>query len=167
MKTEYEPHDWKECRRLRAWELWQQGWKQKDIAVALGVSKGAVSQWIKRAKTQGLEGLRRHPAPGPQPKLSAEQWMHLSQLLAQGAEAFGFRGQVWTTRRVAQVIKEHFGVSYHPAHCSRILRALHYSVQKPLERARQRDEEAIKRWKDERWPALKKKPNRKSEPLSL
>ena len=86
MKKEHEPHDWKEGRRLRAWELSQQGWKQKEIAAALGVSKGAVSQWLSRAKAEGIEGLRRHPAPGPQPKLRAEQ---LAQL-AQGAEAFGY-----------------------------------------------------------------------------
>jgi len=57
MKEEHEPQDWKEGRRLRAWELWQQGWKQKDIATALGVSKGAVSQWLTRAKVEGREGL--------------------------------------------------------------------------------------------------------------
>ncbi|MCA1715656.1 MAG: helix-turn-helix domain-containing protein, partial [Actinobacteria bacterium] len=37
--------DWREGRRLRAFELKHQGWKQREIADALGVSKGAVSQW--------------------------------------------------------------------------------------------------------------------------
>ena len=50
--------DWREGRRLRAWELKQEGWKQRDIARALGVSKGAVSQWMKRAKQEGVEALR-------------------------------------------------------------------------------------------------------------
>lgn len=167
MKKEQEPHDWKEGRRLRAWELWQQGWKQKDIVRALGVSKGAVSQWLKRGKTEGKPALRRHPAPGAQPKLSAEHLAALPSLLNQGAEAFGFRGQVWTGRRVAEVIKRQFGVSYHPGHCSRLLARLKYSVQKPVQRASQRDEAAIQRWKDERWPALKKKPGTKSAPSSL
>src|SRR5437016_8388070 len=120
MKKEHEPHDWKEGRRMRAWELWQHGWKQNGIAAALGVSKGAVSQWLRRAKAQGVQGLRRHLAPGPQPRLSAEQVEQLPSLLDQGAEAFGFRGDVWTTARVAAVIQREFGVSYHPAHCSRI-----------------------------------------------
>jgi transposase len=167
MKKEHEPHDWKEGRRLRAWELSQQGWKQREIAEALGVSKGAVSQWLSRAKAEGIEGLRRHPAPGPQPKLSAEQLAQLPQLLAQGAEAFGYRGEVWTTQRVAEVIKCHFGVSYHPAHCSRILRTLKHSVQKPVERATQRDEAAIESWSKEHWPELKKKPGRRTERSSL
>jgi len=69
--------------------LWQQGWKEKDIATALGVSKGAVSQWLTRAKVEGREGLRRHVASGPQPKLVTVQLEQLPQLLNQGAEAFG------------------------------------------------------------------------------
>jgi transposase len=108
----------------------------------------------------------RSPAPGPQAKLSAEQLAELPGLLNRGAEAFGFRGEVWTTKRVAEVIKREFGVSYHPAHCSRILRAIKHSVQKPIQRASQRDEAAIQRWKDERWPALKKRPKTNSVPSS-
>lgn len=166
MKKNEQREDWKEGRRRRAWELSQQSWKQKDIAVALGVSKGAVSQWLKRGRTQGVEALRRHPAPGPQTKLSAEQLAQLPEVLARGAQAFGYRGQVWTTKRVAQVIKGVFGVSYHPAHCSRILRAIKHSVQKPVQRATQRDEAAIHSWKEDRWPALKKRPQRKNAPSS-
>ena len=147
---------------MRAWELHEHGWKQKDIAAALGVSEGAVSQWFKKANVLGAEGLRHQPAPGATPKLTAEQRAHLPALLAQGAEAFGFRGEVWTTERVAQMIKQAFGVSYHPAHCSRLLRSIKYSQQKPIQKATQRDEAAIQRWKDERWDALKKRPKTKS-----
>jgi predicted transcriptional regulator len=45
------PKDWREARRLRAWQLHEQGWKQKDIAAALGVSEGAVSQWGSQYQT--------------------------------------------------------------------------------------------------------------------
>jgi transposase len=167
MKQEKQILEWKEGRRRRAWELQEQGWKQKDIATALGVSKGAVSQWLTRARTQGVEALRRHPAPGRQAKISPEQLALVPAILAKGAEAFGFRGQVWTTGRVAVVMKRELGVSYHPTHWSRLLRTLKHSVQKPGQRASQRDEVAIKRWKDEGWPALKKKPSRKSASSSL
>ncbi len=153
MKHEKQQEDWKEGRRRRARELKEQGWKQKDIAAALGVTEGAVSQWLKRGREGGVEALRRHSTPGPQAKLSAEQLAELPGLLNRGSEAFGFRGEVWTTKRVAEVIKREFGVSYHPAHCSRILRAIKHSVQKPS----QGDEVAIQRWKDEHWPALKKR----------
>jgi transposase len=163
-KKSIPPQDWREGRRMRAWELHEQGWKQKDIAAALGVSEGAVSQWLKKANALGAEGLRHHPAPGATPKLTAEQRALLPALLALGAEAFGFRGQVWTTERVAQMIKHAFGVSYHPAHCSRLLRRIKYSQQKPIQKATQRDEVAIQSWKDERWEALKKRPKTKNGP---
>jgi hypothetical protein len=54
------------------------------------------------------------------------------------------------------VIRKEFGVLYHPAHVSRLLRALGLSLQKPERRANQREEEAIERWKQERWPELKR-----------
>ena len=157
------PTDWREYRRLRAWQLYQANWKQKEIAGALGVTEGAVSQWISKAKQEGPDALRHQPPPGPRPKLTEEQRVQLPSLLAQGAEHYGFRGEIWTTARVAVLIKQHFGVSYHPAHCSRLLRALKYSVQKPEQEATQRKEEEILAWKEERWPALKKKLSRNSD----
>jgi len=80
---------------------------------------------------QGPEALRHQPEPCAPPKLTPGQRAQLPGLLAQGAEAFGFRGQVWTAARVAVVIKREFGVSYHPTHCSRLLAAIKHSRQKP------------------------------------
>ena len=151
-----EPHDWREGRRLRAWTLHQQGWKQKDIAAALGVTPGAVSQWLTRGRAGGSERLRRQPPPGAKRRLSPDQLTELRGLLDQVAEAFGFLGTVWTSSRVAAVIKRWFGVIYHRAHVSRVLRELGFSVQQPIVRATQRDETVIAAWWDERWPELKK-----------
>ncbi|MGH7490333.1 MAG: winged helix-turn-helix domain-containing protein, partial [bacterium] len=125
-----------------------------------------VSQWLKRACEQGVEGLRRHPAPGRQPRLSAEQLAQLPALVERGAEAYGFRGQVWTCQRIAEVIRRTFGVSYHPAHVSRLLHAVRHNVQRPRTRARQRNEQAIQAWWQERWPALEKKRTPKDGPSS-
>jgi transposase len=161
------PKDWREGRRLRAWELNEQGWKQKDIAAALGVTEGAVSQWMTKGKTQGPEALRHQPSPGAPAKLTQEQRSHLPGLLAKGAEAFGFRGQVWTAARVAVVIKREFGVSYHPTHCGRLLKAIKHSLQKPESQASQRDAQAIQTWREQRAAELKKRPKRKSGPSSL
>jgi transposase len=149
---------------LRAWGLKQEGWSQQRIAEALGVSKGAVSQWMKRARQGGVEALKRRPAPGAPPRLSEEQRAEVPKLLERGAEAYGFRGEVWTCGRVAEVIRREFGVSYHPAHVSRLLKALRHSPQKPQRRANQRDEEAIEHWKEKRWPSLKKGRSKRAGP---
>lgn len=145
--------DWREQRRLQAVKLHERGWRQNKIAEAFGVSEGAVSQWIKKAKTQGVKTLRHQPPPGRPSKLSAEQQAQLPALLAKGAEACGFRGNVWTTERVAHMIQQEFGVTSHPAHCSRLLRQVKESQQKPIEKATQRNEAAIQTWKDEHWNA--------------
>jgi transposase len=159
--------DWREERRKRAWALKQEGWPQKDIATALDVSEGAVSKWLKWAREHGgVEGLKRRPPPGMTPRLSAVQRTQLLQLLAEGAEAYGYRGDVWTARRVAHLIADTFGVRYHRDHVSRLLRQLGWSRQHPITRATQRNEQAITQWQEERWPGLQKKPARRGPPSS-
>ena len=69
---------------MRAWELRGEGWAGKDIAATLNVRAAAVSGWLKRARTGGVEALRGQPAPGPTPKLTAEQRAALPDLLARG-----------------------------------------------------------------------------------
>jgi transposase len=161
------PQDWKEGRRLRAWELSAQGWKASRIAEALGVTRGAVSQWLKAGREGGREALRRRPRGHPAAKLTAEQRATLPDLLAKGAETYGFIGEVWTTARVAEIIREEFGVRYHPAHVSRILGAIRWTVQKPIRQASQRDAAAIAAWREERVPALQAKPGKRSARLSM
>ena len=156
--------DWREGRRLRAFELSQEGWRQKDIAAALGVTPSAVSQWLRWAREGGVEGLGRRKASGAPPRLTPQEKAQIPRLLENGAQACGFRGDIWTCGRIALVIRRAFGVSYHPAHVSRILKACGWSPQKPVRRATQRDEAAIRRWKEERWPLLKKRPARRDAP---
>lgn len=158
--------DWREERRKRAWALKEQGWRQKDIAVALGVSEGAVSQWLKRGRAGGVDALNAHPPKGVEPRLSAEQKAQIPALLAKGAQAYGFRGDVWTAKRVAEIIDRTFGVRYHRDHVSRLLREAGWSRQQPIERATQRNDAAIKQWSEQRWPEIKKKPSRTRPPLS-
>lgn len=142
----------------------EQGWQGKTIAAALGVTAGAVSQWLKRSRIGGREALRSHPPPGPTPKLTDVQRAALPAVLAKGAEAYGFVGDVWTTKRIAVVIKRAFGVSYHPAHVSRLMRQLGWTVQKPLQRASQRKEVQVVTWREETWPALSAKRRRTVAP---
>ncbi len=162
-RTDEQRGDWKEWRRRRAWELFEQGWSQKEIAQALGVTEGAVSQWMKVGREQGEEGLRGKIAAGPPARLTKEQLEQLPGLLAQGAETHGFAGAVWTTERVAMLINKQFGVSYHPAHMSRLLKAIKYSVQQPIERARASRRKSHQDLERGEVARVKKKPSKKTE----
>src|SRR6202045_4017921 len=114
--SDFAPRDWREWRRLRALHLKQEGWYQRDIAEALGVSEDSVSRWLSRARDGGPEALLARPVPGHPPKLSSAQKRLIPELLWHGAEAYGFRGEVWTCARVARVIEEEFSVRYHKDH---------------------------------------------------
>jgi transposase len=146
-----------EWRRLRAVELDRHGWLEVDIADALGVNKGTVSRWLALAEASGTDALRAHPPAGHPPKLTADQRRRIPEFLSYGAEAYGFRGEVWTCPRIAQMIKLEFGVSYHKDHVSRLMKELGWTPQVPNTRAVQRDEVAIKRWRLETWPELRRK----------
>jgi transposase len=159
------PDDWREWRRLRALHLKQQGWYQRDIAEALGVSEVSVSRWLARAQEGGPEALLARLAPAHPPKLSEAQKRLIPESLWHGAEAYGFRGAVWTRARVARVIEEEFGVRYHPGHVGRLLAELRWTPQVPIRRAIQRDEQAIRRWRDEVWPDLQRRARRERRVL--
>ena len=122
------------------------------------MTESAVSQWCKQARTAGPEGLRHRPPPGAPPRLSPEQRARIPELLQHRPAEYGFAGEVWTGKRVAVLLWEEFGVRYHPAHLSRLVRAVGCRLPKPVQRASQRDEAAIAAWRAERWPALDSKP---------
>lgn len=157
------PRNWQEARRLQAWRLKQRGWSQSQIAEALSVSEGAVSQWMKRARDGGADALRHRPSFGAPARLTHAQLARLPALLQRGPEAYGFRGELWTRGRIAAVIRTEFGVSYRPAHVSRLCQAIRWNPQKPARRARQRNEAAIVHWRDATRPAIKKGRKRSSK----
>jgi len=156
--------NWREFRRFRAWELKEKSWKQQTIAEALGVTKGAVSQWLKKAKTGGVETLRYRKRTGAPSRLTPSEKSELLELLSKGTESYGFRGEIWTCERVAEVIHRHYGVTYHPSHVSRIIRSLGWSLQKPKRRASQRDEEEIREWLEEKCPEIRKRWRKRNVP---
>jgi transposase len=131
----------------------------------LGVSENAVSRWLVQARAGGRQALLARPSPGRPPKLSATQKRLIPEFLWHGAEAYGFRGQVWTCARIARVIEEEFGVHYHKDHVSRLVHELHWTPQVPIRRAIQRDEEAIRRWREEVWPVLLRRARRERRVL--
>ena len=166
-ESDFIPHDWQEWRRLRALDLKEQGWQQREIAQALASQEATVSRWLARARTDGAEALRTRPKSGRPPQLSADQVRLIPEFLWHGPEAYGFRGKVWTCARVAHVIADEFGVAYHKDHVGRLLKALHWTPQVPITRAIQRDERAIVRWREEVWPLLRRQAATQSRTLVL
>jgi transposase len=160
-----DPTDWREWRRMQAGRLKQLGWKQRHIAVALGVPQGAVSRWVATARGEGPAALLARPGPGHPARLGPDQLRLIPDSLAHGADAYGVRGEVWTCARAAKVIEEEFGVSYPKGHVSRLLKELDWTPQMPIARAIQRDEPEIERWRIEVWPRLKAEARREHRAL--
>jgi transposase len=98
--------------------------------------------------------------------MNAAECAKLSKMLVEGAFANGFPTEVWTLARIAKLIEREFGHGFSTVHVWRMIRDLGFSSQRPSGRALQRDEEAILAWKTKRWPALKKTPEGREEPLS-
>jgi transposase len=130
-------------RRLRAVELVNQGESPEDVARFLGCGRSSVYTWVKMAR-EDLGKLAAKPHPGRTPRLGEADRKRLEDLLLQGAKAHGWRTDLWTAARVAELIERHFEVAFHPEHVRKLLkRKLGWSSQKPQRRARERDEAAI------------------------
>lgn len=147
-----------ERRRHRAMRLLKEGRTLSAVARMVGAAASAVWQWRENKRHRGKAGLKAKPVPGRPPKLNARQRKRLPQVLLRGAQAYGYRTDLWTCARVAAVIEKEFGVRYHRAHVSRLLAQCGWSCQKPERRAVERDEEAIEHWKRQKWAAIKKSP---------
>lgn len=146
-----------EVRRRIAASLFGQKITLAEIAQLVDVSLSSVKRWKKAFQQHGPVGLAAKKHPGPRCRLSEDQQEQLCELLVAGAQASGYDSDLWTCRRVAELIERQFGVSYHFNHVGRLLHALGFSPQKPLRRARERDEEAIERWRRQDWPRIKKR----------
>ena len=154
-------------RRQRALQLREENWSLSSIAEALGVTPGAVSQWLTTSQEQGEQALlSQRSRTGRRPKLTAEQTTRLLELLDQGAEASDYVGQQWNGKRVADLIYREFKVSYVPTSIPRLLRRLGWSPQKPQVLASQRDEEKIAHFQ-QAWSTVKKGHKQRSAPSSL
>jgi transposase len=143
---------------MQAARLFVKGFTPAEVARQLEVSRQAATVWYHAWEEQGRRGLQSAGRTGRPPKLSRMQRRQVEQALLKGAQANGFNSDLWTLSRVAQVIEQVTGVSYHPGHVWRLLRALGWSRQKPARRAAERDEGAIQSWIKEEWPRIKKAP---------
>ena len=146
-----------EKRHRRAVQLLESGRSLSAVAREVGAAVSSVFRWQQAYHRTGARGLDAKPIPGRPPRLSPAQKRRLVTLLGRGAVHAGYHTELWTLPRVARLIREEFGVRYHPAHVWKVLTALGWSCQKPERRAVERDEGAIARWRQEAWPRIKKR----------
>ena len=145
-----------EKRRLRAITLLESGTSYRTVASAVGASLSNIVRWAEVYDREGSEGLKSRPIPGRPSQLTEAQQKKLEKILLKGPLKAGYSTDLWTLKRIAEVIKKQFAVRYHPGHVWKIMKSLGWSCQKPERRAWQRDEEAIRKWKRYQWPGIKK-----------
>lgn len=140
--------------RRQGYRLLRRGIPKVRIAEALGVSCMTVHRWEQRRARRGPNSWRDIRNPGRPPRLTAPQSAALKALLIAGPRAHGYPTNLWTLKRVAEVIREEFGVRYSLPGVWSVLRDLGFSAQVPLGRALERDEKYIRKWLKEIWPSL-------------
>lgn len=152
--------------RLHAVVFSMEGKTAPQIGNILKVHRSKVSIWLRNWQQKGMDGVLEGHRPGRPPSLSDDQQRILTDILDSGPVAYGFTSGVWTCPMVARVIDEEFSVSYHPAHVSRILHELKFSVQRPKKMLAQADKTCQSRWIRYQYPNIKKKPKSKERPSS-
>ncbi len=146
-----------EARRIAAVRRVAEGWAQKDVAEFLGVHPVTVAKWVARHRADKGTGLKAKPTPGRPRLLTATQERKALGWLAESPTKYGFPTDLWTARRVAELILQKFGVRFHPNYLREWLSKRNYTPQKPARRARQRNQAAINRWVAEDWPRIQKR----------
>lgn len=145
-----------ERRRFKAIKLHKKGFSQYRIAKDLGVSFEAVSNWVEVYEQQGLKGLKTQGSPGPKSQLTDNDRKKLKAAILKGPEAFGYDTGIWTLQRIAAVIRKLTETTFQTTQTWRIVTALGFSCQKPIARAKERNEAKIQSWKLNSFPRLKK-----------
>jgi transposase len=146
-----------ERRRLRAAAMFRKNLPQAEISRRLHVTPAAVCNWHARWREQCAEGLKSHGPPGPEPRLKPGDLRKVERSLLRGPQAFGYDTDYWTLPRIAGAIRTVTGVRYHPGHVWKVMQGMGWSCQKPVVRARERDEDAIERWIRDTFPGIQKK----------
>ncbi len=148
------------CLRIQALMLVSQGNRERDVAAIIGVGRRTLQDWIHRYRQGGVRALAKGPFQGGKSKLTDEQKADLSRIIEAGPQNAGLDTGVWTTPIIVKLVKDLFGVSYHPDHMGKILHGLRFSVQYPGKNLSKADEKAQQTWRLEELPAIKKKPKR-------
>lgn len=142
--------------RVKAGKLFQKGMAQAEVAQMLKATPAAVSYWHTAWKKRGLKGLKSKGHPGFPSKLTEGKRTVFKQAILGGPQEYGFETNLWTLSRLAAVMKRTTGIRFGHNHTWEIVRSLGFTCQKPQVKAKERDEAAIKAWKEKRLPGLKK-----------
>ena len=114
------------CLRIQALLLVSQGNREPDVAKIIGVGRRTVQDWIHRDRVKGIPGLEKGPFKGAKSRLTDEQKAELSRIIAAGPLEAGLDTGVWTTPIIVKLVRDLFGVSYHPDHMGKILHGLRF-----------------------------------------
>jgi transposase len=144
---------------MLAGQLLLEGNRIDKVAELVGVSAGSVRLWRRAVEKGGLEALRAKPHPGRTPRLDERQKQQLVVILLAGPRKAGYRTDLWTCARVAEVIANTFHIEYHPDHVGKMLHDLGWTCQKPEQRAREADDTSIEQWRKREWPRIKRGPS--------
>lgn len=161
MKTHHHPNralsqEEMEARRFRAVPYFKRNWTERSIARKLAVSGAAVHQWKVAWKQKGRAGLTAGRY-GHSSKLSSKNEAVVKKRILEGATSHGFSGNFWTLLRITKAVRAWTGITYKDRSVWHLLKRLGFSCQKPVKRAVERDEEAIRTWKEKSWVEVKKR----------
>jgi transposase len=110
-----------ETRRLAAAEELLSGVSQSQVARRYGVSRTTASRWQRSIVVKGVEALRKRRATGRPSRLTADQVDGIRNMYLDGARAYGFSTDRWTTGKLAEAIERKFGIRYDQDHVGRLM----------------------------------------------
>src|SRR6266704_3441785 len=156
-----------ERRRILAVQRVGEGYSPEETADFLGVDPRSVWRWLADFRRQGTPGLEARPTPGRPPNLTPPQEKIVCRWLVDNPTDHGFPTELWTASRLALLIDEEWGISFHPHYLTAWLRQRGYTPQLPRRVPRERDDREITRWLAEDWPRIKRKARRRGACLML
>lgn len=154
-----------EKRRFLAITRLNEGYSAQEISEFLGVNIRTVFDWQAKYRKRGERGLQAKPPPGRKRKLTPFQERTVLGWFLQNPKKFGFHTELWTARRVAQLIERKWGVKFNSRYLNGWLARRRITPQKPQRVAREADPKAIEHWTTQDWPSLKNELDASGPPL--
>ena len=140
----------REWKRKRGFEMLKRGKKKSEISRRLGVDRKTVYNWSVRIERE-RDWEDKKPYGRPE-KLTKEQKDRLKTIIDSGPRNYGYDTDLWTLKRIAEVISREFGVSYRFTHVWYILKSLNYSAQMPMAVAMEKNQAYVKEWLKSQYP---------------